>query len=131
MLLLKESNSRDRDMLLSSITVKDGKISLPLFSDVTTLDNQGYAKETVLEDLMSNGSHGRDSMEMEENHQLESNSADEDNDSSVQFHATSILEQNSQTTHSSAEHCHSHLIAAAALQLQREHALRHLDYIRG
>jgi len=116
--LLKESNPRDRDMLLSSITVKDGKISLPLFSDVTTLDNQGYAKEIGLEEMMSNGSHGTDSM------------TDEDNDSSAQFHTASILEQ-SQTAHSSPEHCHSHLIAAAALQLQREHALRHLDYIRG
>jgi len=127
--LLKGSSSTERNTLLSSVIVKDGKVNLPQPPDVAAPSNHG-STDTVLEEMISNGSLGADSMEVDDIHQVDSSSADDDTDSLAQFHPPSILEQ-SHTIHSAPDHCHSHLIAAAALQLQREHAIRHLDYIRG
>lgn len=135
---LKVANPKDRDFYLDSVTVEDGKVSLPPLPNVVS-NGDDDSKGSSLERVMSNGT---EAVVMGEDHHLEGSSSDEEGDPSVTFadrldrstgmhhHRTSIAEQSPRIP-PAPEHCRSHLIAQAALQLQREHNLHHLEYIRG
>lgn len=135
---LKTANPKDRDSYLDLVTVQDGRVSLPSLKDAAA-NGDDDPKETPPEKVMSNGT---EPIALDEDHHLEGISSDEEGDPSVTFadrldrstgmhhHRTSIAEQSPRIP-PAPEHCRSHLIAQAALQLQREHSLRHLEYIRG
>lgn len=135
---LKGASSKERDFYLDSVTVKDGQVTLPSLLDVASDGGDGF-KGPPLERVMSNGT---DAMVLDAEIHLDGSSSDEEGDAFIPFadrvdgstglhhHRTSIAEQSPRIP-PAPEQCRSQLIAQAALQLQREHGLRHLEYIRG